>query len=320
MSSVVFPTLRSPNWKLTRTPTWSTVARTSSTGDRRRAPLRTKPLWRWTLKNAVLQSADTIADLQTIQDFYNARAGQLDSFLWQDPESDSITLDPDISSTLGSYWPVAFTVDSIDFERFAYQLWQCGTVSFTELALGAGELWTLGGYGAVVHGPVTGATLNVLSSHLPGSPVASSVHISAGTPWGQTEAGIFGGYTPYVVTSDPNAWTLRTDTLSLSTTTSFSGLVVSFSMDAGLGSGTDSPPDQLLIYDCWIDVVFTDGSTAQFRPTTYQVLTNTNGDVLNAAQAIDASTATYATVEQWNFSPFATPRYSPELQITGFSL
>src|SRR5689334_6081123 len=115
MSVEIFPTLQSPNWKLTRTPVWSSVARTASTLDRRRAPLRVKPMWRWTLKNAVLQSDVTIADLQTIQNFFNARAGQLDSFLWRDPEQTSLPDDTTVMvNILGTYyWPVDFTVDSV---------------------------------------------------------------------------------------------------------------------------------------------------------------------------------------------------------------
>jgi hypothetical protein len=316
MSSTIFPTLRSPNWKMTRTPTWSTIVRTSSTGNRRRVPLRTKPLWRWTLKNAVLQSADTIADLQTIQDFYNARAGQLDSFLWQDPEPDSISPDPDIASVLGSYWPVAFTVDSIDFERFAYQLWKCGTVSFAQIAAGPAELWTMGefdmlwtmgGYGTLVHGPITSAVLNVVTAYTVGPSYAAFGTVTVGA------VGILGFTSSFV--NQNTSWPKRTDTAPLTGAALAnlrSGAVhVQFWIDGTL-FGDTTPPCKLFVYDSWIDVVYRDTSTRQFRPTTSAYVHGTTGDVLNPGLAIDNDATSFATVERGHFSGLGI---SPILQI-----
>jgi hypothetical protein len=134
MADVVFPTLTSPNWKLTRTPQWSSIAQTSAAGRRYRAALRSRPLWKWTLKNGVLQADPTIADLQAIEDFFNARGGTADSFLWQDPEDTTIG-DPSVQVLNAGvyYWRVAFLADALDFERFAGHLWKLGSVSFSEV-------------------------------------------------------------------------------------------------------------------------------------------------------------------------------------------
>jgi hypothetical protein len=130
----VFPTLKSNNWKLTRTPQWSSIVQTSAAGWSQRAALRSRPLWKWTLKNGVLQSDPTIGDLQAIEDFFNSVDGMAGSFLWRDPEDATIS-DSAVQVLSGGvyYWRVAFLADELDFERFANHLWQLGTLSFSEV-------------------------------------------------------------------------------------------------------------------------------------------------------------------------------------------
>jgi hypothetical protein len=135
MPDVIFPALQSPNWKLTRTPQWLTLRQESASGKLVRASLRSRPLWKWTLKNGVLQAQSTIADLQAIQDFFNDEAqGMANSFLWRDPEDTTIqdaAVQVDVDGVL--YWRVALLEDAIDLERFAYELWQVGSISFSQV-------------------------------------------------------------------------------------------------------------------------------------------------------------------------------------------
>lgn len=124
MSDLLFPTLVSSNWKLTRTPQWITQVQTSVSGVRCSAGFRSSPLWKWTLKNGVLQAADTIQDLQTVESFFNLLAGAYDSFLWQDPEPVSFT---------GGTVRVAFLQDAVDFDRLCGRIWQTGNLEFQQV-------------------------------------------------------------------------------------------------------------------------------------------------------------------------------------------
>src|SRR5690348_13538491 len=121
MSDTVFPTLVSSSWKMTRTPQWETGVQISASGVSCRAKYRSKPLWKWTLKNGILQSADTIADLQAIEGLYNSLFGMYDSFLWPDPENSTIA-DGSVQVIVDgvSYWRVGFLKDDATFDRFAY--------------------------------------------------------------------------------------------------------------------------------------------------------------------------------------------------------
>lgn len=122
MSDLAFPTLVSSNWRLTRSPTFVTKVQLSASGLRSAAAFRSTPLWSWRLKNGVLQSDTTIADLQAIEEFINTLEGMYDSFLWSDSE---------VTSFAGTYpTRVALLKDSHEFERFAPRLWRLGEISF----------------------------------------------------------------------------------------------------------------------------------------------------------------------------------------------
>lgn len=126
MSDLAFPTLQASTWKLTRTPQFVTKEQLSASGARCAAAFRSTPLWKWTLKNGILQADDSIADLQAIEGFVNTLAGMYDSFLWTDPEAPSFT---GTNPTR-----VALLSDSPTFERFAYKLWQLGEISFEKVS------------------------------------------------------------------------------------------------------------------------------------------------------------------------------------------
>lgn len=133
MSDIVFPTLASPNWKMTRTPVWHTLVQTSASGKRSRVGLSSAPIYKWTLKNGVLQAGDSIADLQAIELLFNQMNGMNDSFLWNDPESSSIPNLSNLSLVSGVYFRVAFLADEADFDRLCNQIWELGKITFQQV-------------------------------------------------------------------------------------------------------------------------------------------------------------------------------------------
>jgi hypothetical protein len=132
VSNTSFPALKSSNWKLSRTPQWKTQVATSSSGVHTRNPLQTSPIWKWTLKNGILRAADTIADLQAIQNLFLQMYGRWDYFLWTDPEGASL-IDQNIALGSNPTFAVCFTHDTVDFDRFAHQLWECGSLEFEQI-------------------------------------------------------------------------------------------------------------------------------------------------------------------------------------------
>jgi len=115
---------------------------------------------------------------------------------------------------------------------------------------------------------------------------------------------------------DFTAWTLRTDSVGVDMN-SLSELDVLFAINGLVMEATD-PPDQFLIYDCWIDVTYPDGTTATLRPTVAEVASNALlnvGTVSNPANAIDGDPATYCLIEDPNVSYLD---YSKALRLSGF--
>lgn len=296
MSNQFFPTLHTSSWKLTRTPQWQTQVQTSVPGDRKRNPLQTKPLWKWTLKNGVLQSA--YGDLQAIQDLFTAMHGSLDWFLWKDPEGDSI-VDPSVQiNILGDYyWPVAFTSDSLDFDRFAFELWECGTLAFEQVKLPAAVF----GANQYPHGSIVSATLSLLSSHTQGD--------GTGVLIGHNQLGLFDrGW--FAGTGD---WTLRTDTIAYTSPT-VTGLAEIISFNTAFPAALTTP-EEFRLYDCWIDVVYQDSTTATLRPQSYAVLDTAQGMITNPANAADSNPSTYADLLKTSIS---TIDLSPAMKVYGF--
>lgn len=125
MSDLAFPTLVSSNWRLTRTPQWISKIQVSASGIRGACGFRGSPLWKWTLKNGVLQASDTIQDLQAIELFVNTLQGMYDSFLWTDPEQESF---PD------GVVRVAFLSDAPTFDRLCHEIWQTGKLEFQKVS------------------------------------------------------------------------------------------------------------------------------------------------------------------------------------------
>ncbi len=100
MSNAVFPALAGIGWPIVKTPAWSTAVKRATSGFERRVQLNNSyPLYEFTLAVPFLGSNWPMAggspnvDLLTLQDFYNARGGDFDNFLFDDiyTPDDSVT-------------------------------------------------------------------------------------------------------------------------------------------------------------------------------------------------------------------------------------
>jgi hypothetical protein len=153
----------------------------------------------------------------------------------------------------------------------------------------------------------TTATLNILTSHVPGTPTAASAMCSI-DGFSLFSRGWLG------FNGDPSAWTLRTDSTTVPSN-AVGGLRVMFAI------GTASPitldtPDDFLVYDCYLDVVYPDGTTATLRPRSAAIdFTWTDGTITDPGNAIDGDPSTAATIERTHLN---TLDFSPVLVLSDF--
>lgn len=90
MGNAVFPTLAGLAWGQMKTPMWKTDVKESVSGMEYRASLMTYPRYRVTMSYEVLRADLVNAELQTLMGFFNQRRGSFDSFLWTDPDDNSV--------------------------------------------------------------------------------------------------------------------------------------------------------------------------------------------------------------------------------------
>ncbi len=90
MSTEIFPTLPGLAWSVDKQPEFSTVVRTAASGQETRVALWSAPRWHFTLGYEILRYATAFQELQTLAGFFLARQGQFDSFLYQDPDDNSV--------------------------------------------------------------------------------------------------------------------------------------------------------------------------------------------------------------------------------------
>lgn len=91
MSNAVYPTLPGLGFNFTKTPIWNTIVQKAVSGQETRAATQVYPRYQYTLTYEFLRSAATYAEMQTLLGFYNARQGSFDTFLFTDPDDNSIT-------------------------------------------------------------------------------------------------------------------------------------------------------------------------------------------------------------------------------------
>jgi uncharacterized protein (TIGR02217 family) len=92
MSSLIFPTLAGlSGLEVTRNYVWKTATQEAVTGKMTAVGLRQYPLVHYELIVNLLRNNQTPSELLQLQGLYNAMKGRLDSFLYADPEFNTIT-------------------------------------------------------------------------------------------------------------------------------------------------------------------------------------------------------------------------------------
>lgn len=91
MSDAIYPTLPGISWSFIRSPIWKTQIQTTQSGRELRAAQMSYPLYKYTLTYDVLRSSAGFTELQTLVAFFNARSGSFDSFLFTDPNDNTVS-------------------------------------------------------------------------------------------------------------------------------------------------------------------------------------------------------------------------------------
>ena len=94
MSSAVFSLATYPgvSWDIMRDPVWSTVVKTSVSGREYRSANFSYPMWQYKCAFEVLRARAALQEMQSLAGFYNARQGAFDTFLFNDPDDNTVTL------------------------------------------------------------------------------------------------------------------------------------------------------------------------------------------------------------------------------------
>lgn len=91
MSNAIYPTLPGLGWSVIKTPNWTTKVQRSVSGKETRTALESFPRWKFALKYEFLRQDAAYLEIQTLVDFFNARQGSYDSFLFTDPNDNAVT-------------------------------------------------------------------------------------------------------------------------------------------------------------------------------------------------------------------------------------
>lgn len=92
MSNQVYPDLPGLAFDVHRAPSWRTDIRTTPSRREYRSTDQVYSLRRRVLAYEFLRSRASLAELQTMEGFFNLHMGALDSFLFNDPDDQSITM------------------------------------------------------------------------------------------------------------------------------------------------------------------------------------------------------------------------------------
>lgn len=91
MSNAIYPSLPGILWPIAKSPIWKTNIQESMSGKEIRTAVMTYPRWQFTLAYEFLRSAAAFKELQQLADFYNARYGAFDDFLFNDESDNTVT-------------------------------------------------------------------------------------------------------------------------------------------------------------------------------------------------------------------------------------
>lgn len=91
MSNAIFPTFIGLRWGVKKSPNWNTMKKKSASGRTVRASFYSAPIWQFSLQYEVLRANTAYQELQQLVGFFNSRRGAFDTFLYQDPNENSVT-------------------------------------------------------------------------------------------------------------------------------------------------------------------------------------------------------------------------------------
>lgn len=91
MSNAIFPTLPGLDIEISKEIEFSTIIQASQTGKELRVGQRVYPMYRVGLKFNFLRDSAAYPELKQLCGFYMSRTGPLDSFLFTDPDDNSVT-------------------------------------------------------------------------------------------------------------------------------------------------------------------------------------------------------------------------------------
>lgn len=160
---------------------------------------------------------------------------------------------------------------------------------------------------STIGAPITSATLYILTSHVLGTPSSADAMCSI------DGLSLFSrGFM-----HDRAAWTLRTDSTSVGAD-AIADLNVLLAIGTTGGIVVLDTPEQFLIYDCYLDVTYPDGTTATLRPRSASIDTSVwdQGEITNPGNAIDGDPSTYCLIERHSLN---TLDFSKVLRLRDFA-
>ena len=158
MSNSVFPTFPGLMPGVTRTPVWSTHVKTSVSMREYRVANAAYPIYRYKLSFEFLRQTTGFTEMATLVAFFNARSGSFDSFLWTDPDDNSVTAQSfgagdgstisfQLTRTFGGYAEPVFDTNSTP------------AISVNGVLKTAGTDYTISSTGVVTFAAAPGSTL-----------------------------------------------------------------------------------------------------------------------------------------------------------------
>lgn len=95
MSNLLYPSVMGLTVPVKRFDEWSTTVQHSVSGKMVKLSLFQNPIWHWELKYGYLKdSGSPPTAFRTIMDFHNRMGGSFDTFLYPDPDDNSVTDEP----------------------------------------------------------------------------------------------------------------------------------------------------------------------------------------------------------------------------------
>lgn len=92
MSNLVFTPPPGLSWSVFKIPNMNTLVQTATSGKTTRAQLWANPIWKFKMNWEYLRDGNaTPSDVQSILDFFLARGGSFDTFLYTDPTDNAVT-------------------------------------------------------------------------------------------------------------------------------------------------------------------------------------------------------------------------------------